>query len=163
MHWKNLANYDYLGSYSLEGKAKEVTLTIKNISQKKVKATGGVEDDCIVADFAETEVDGVTVKPMVLNKTNCKIIEKVYNSGDIEDWIGKPITIFATSVRFQRDMVPCLRVKAEKPVAKEYKCSICGSTMKPEHYNSTIKNYGVSICSRECLEKYQANKENKEN
>ena len=34
-HWKNLANYDYLGAYSLEGVG-EVTLTLKGIRKERV-------------------------------------------------------------------------------------------------------------------------------
>ena len=113
MHWKNLANYDYLGAYSLEGIASEITLTIKTIKVEKVTANGGSSEDCIVAYFEEKNVGKVEVKPMVLNKTNCKTIEKVYGTGNVEEWIGKPITVFATTTRFQRDMVPCLRVKEE--------------------------------------------------
>ena len=127
MHWKNLANYDYLGAYSLEGIATEVTLTIKSIKKERVTANGGASEDCIVAYFEETKVDGVEVKPMVLNKTNCKTIEKVYNTGDVEEWLGKKITIFATTTKFARDIVPCLRIKNEVPVEKVYTCAICGT------------------------------------
>ena len=35
MHWKNLANYDYLGAYSLEGRTEDVVLTIKEIISSK--------------------------------------------------------------------------------------------------------------------------------
>lgn len=91
MHWKNLANYDYLGAYSLEGKADEVVLTIKEIKRQLVTAEGGKSENCIVASFEETNVDGVEVKPMVLNKTNCKTIEKIYKTGEIENWIGKKL------------------------------------------------------------------------
>ena len=118
MHWKNLANYDYLGAYSLEGIAPEITLTIKSIKKERVTANGGASEDCIVAYFEETNVDGVVVKPMVLNKTNCKTIEKVYETGDVEEWIGKQIIVFATTTKFARDVVPCLRVKNEKPVER---------------------------------------------
>ena len=36
MHWKNMANYDYLGAYSLQGITNEVTLTIKTVKKEKV-------------------------------------------------------------------------------------------------------------------------------
>lgn len=113
MHWKNLANYDYLGAYSLEGRTEDVVLTIKEIKRERVTSEGGKSEDCIVAHFEETNVDSVEVKPMVLNKTNCKTIEKIYKTGEIENWIGKRIKIFATTTKFARDIVPCLRIRAE--------------------------------------------------
>ena len=73
-HWKTMANYDYLGAYSLDGIAKEVTLTIASVKKELVKGEGGMTDECIVASFEEKNVGGVIVKPMILNKTNCKKI-----------------------------------------------------------------------------------------
>ena len=158
MHWKNLANYDYLGAYSLEGIATEVTLTIKSIKKERVTANGGASEDCIVAYFEETKVDGVEVKPMVLNKTNCKTIEKIYNTGDVEEWLGKKITIFATTTKFARDIVPCLRIKNEVPVEKVYACSVCGTQITKQTHDASISKYGVALCSKECLEKSKEEK-----
>lgn len=159
MHWKNLANYDYLGTYSLDGIAEEITVTIKEIKKERVTATGGSSEDCIVAHFAEENVDGVVIKPMVLNKTNCKTIEKIYSSGDIESWIGKQITVFPTTTRFARDIVPCLRIRDTIPVAKVYNCAVCGKEITKVNYNASIKKYGIAVCSAECLEKSKNNKE----
>lgn len=158
MHWKNLANYDYLGAYSLDGIASEITLTIKLIKVERVTANGGAAEDCIVATFEEKNQDGVEVKPMVLNKTNCKIIEKVYGTGDVEQWIGKSIIIYSTTTRFQRDIVPCLRVKEEKPV---FTCSVCGKEIEKKTYDASKAKYGTPLCSKECLEK-NTNMEGKE-
>lgn len=154
MHWKNLANYDYLGAYSLEG-VNEITLTIKEIKKERVTANGGNSEDCIVTYFNETAVGSVVVKPMVMNKTNCKTIEKIYNTGEIENWIGKPITIFATTTKFARDVVPCLRVKAEIP---QLKCSECGKDIDVSVFNLSKAKYGVALCSKECLEKHNEKK-----
>lgn len=159
MHWKNLSNYDYLGSYSLEGIVPEVTLTLKSIKKERVTAAGGASEDCIVATFEEKKVDGVEVKPMVLNKTNCKTIEKIYGTGDIEEWIGKKITVFSTTTRFARDIVPCLRIRQEVPTEKVYTCSVCGTQIEKATYNGSISKYGVALCSKECLEKYNESKE----
>lgn len=162
MHWKNLANYDFLGTYSLEGIAPEITLTIKEIKKELVTATGGAKEDCIVAYFVEDTVSNVTVKPMVLNKTNCKIIEKLYNTGDIESWIGKKITVYPTTTRFARDIVPCLRIRDTVSEVKEevkvYACSVCGTVIDKTTYEGSMKKYGVAVCSAECLEKSKGDK-----
>lgn len=153
MHWKNLANYDYLGAYSLDGVAAEVVLTIKSIKKERVTSNGGASEDCIVAYFEETKVDGVEVKPMVLNKTNCKTIEKIYNTGDVEHWIGKKITVFATTTKFARDVVPCLRIRQEVPVEKVYTCTECGVQITKAIHDGSLAKYGIAVCSKECLEK----------
>lgn len=161
MHWKNLANYDYLGAYSLEGtKTKEVSLTIKSIKVERVTAEGGKSDDCIVAYFEEQRVGDVVVKPMVLNKTNCKTIEKLYNTGEIEEWVGKVITIYSTTTKMARDIVACLRVKNEVP---KFTCSVCGKEIAKETYNGSITKYGVALCSKECLNKYNGAQEEVKN
>lgn len=158
MHWKNLANYDYLGAYSLEGIVKEITLTIREIKKERVTANGGASEDCIVAYFEETNECGVVVKPMVLNKTNCKIIEKIYNTPEIEEWVGKRITIFPTTTKFARDTVPCLRIRDVVPPEKVYNCSVCGKEINKSTYNGSMTKYGVAVCSAECLAKLKEKK-----
>lgn len=155
MHWKNLANYDYLGAYSLEGIVPEVTLTIKEIKKERVTANGGASEDCIVAHFEETNEKGVIVKPMVLNKTNCKLIEKIYNTPEIEDWIGKRITIYATTTKFARETVSCLRIRDVIPAEKIYTCSVCGKQISKQTYNGSMTKYGKAVCSAECLAKIE--------
>lgn len=158
--WKNLANYDYLGAYSLQGVVDEVALTIKLVKKERVTGPGGASEDCIVVYFEETNKDGVVVKPMVMNKTNCKIIEKVYGTPYIEDWIGKKIIIYATTTKFARDVVPCLRVKAEIPKEPVYACCVCGKVIDKDFYNASVEKYGNAYCSKECLESKQENEQN---
>lgn len=151
-HWKNLANYDYLGAYSLEGTpSKEVVLTMNDIKVELVTAEGGEKENCIVCRFEESQVGNVVVKPMVLNKTNCKIIESLYGP-EIENWIGKSVIIYSTTTKFRRDIVPCLRIKKEVPA---FKCSVCGKDIEKKVYAASINKYGVALCSSECLENYK--------
>ena len=160
-HWKNLANYDYLGAYSLEGVG-EVTLTLKGIRKERVTAEGGKSEDCIVANFVENEVDGVVVKPMVHNKTNCKIISGLY--GDfVEDWIGKKIYVYSTTTKMARDTVPCLRIRNEIPEEPVYTCSECGKVIDKKVYDASISKYGVALCSAECLKSYNDKKDSENN
>ena len=153
MHWKNMANYDYLGAYSLQGITNEVTLTIKTVKKEKVTGEGGLISDCIVAEFEEKKQDGVEVKPMVLNKTNCKTIEKVYGTGDVEQWVGKRITVYVAQTKYQREMRDCLRIKNEVPPVITYNCSVCGKEIEKATYDGSLAKYGVALCSKECLEK----------
>ena len=112
-HWKKNFNYDYLGAYSLN-ENQEVTLTIKNVRKILVTGANGQKDACTVAYFNEA-VNGEN-KPMILNKTNCKIIEKLYNTPFIENWRGKQITIFTQqNIKAFGDYVDALRVKQILP------------------------------------------------
>ena len=158
-HWKNLANYDYLGAYSLEGLiGNELILTIVDVKQEKVKGPGGKEEYCIVAYFSEKQKDGVVVKPMIFNKTNCTIISNLYNTGFIEDWVGKKVAIYATETKMGREIVPCLRLKNEIPVEEEYFCEGCGKPMDKKTALGIKEKYGAILCSKECLEKFQKEK-----
>ena len=160
-HWKNLANYDYLGAYSLPEGVNEVVLTIADIKKERVTNTGGNSEDCIVARFVETQVGEVKVKPMVLNKTNCKIIASLYNSDFVEDWIGKKVAIYATTTKFARDVVPCLRIKKEIPVVKAApvrSCVVCGKVISEDTYVKSVAKYGVGLCSKECLDSFNERK-----
>lgn len=60
-------------------------------------------------------------RPVVLNKTNGRIIEKEAKSAELEDWIGVTLTMFAEKstrfghvVRFKRYVLPTLTVTHEK-------------------------------------------------
>jgi len=159
-HWKKNFNYNYLGSYSLE-ENQEVTLTIFDVKKEVVKSTGGRKEDCTVAYFKEAV--GGEKKPMILNKTNCKIIEKLYGTPYIEDWKGKQITIFVQDgIEAFGELVDALRVKQIIPVKKKYelkpgcdkwesaKVSVKtnGSTFESinKHYLITQENFDL-LCS----------------
>lgn len=87
-HWKKFFNPDYLGAYSLED-GKDLVLTIKSVGQEKVKGVGGKEQECLVAHFVEPKT-----KPMILNRTNCKTIQKIHRTPHIEEWVGKRIQVY---------------------------------------------------------------------
>ena len=102
-HWKQNFDYKFTGAYELQpGEMK--TLTIKNTGHAEVMNQQGKKETCFVAYF-----EGNNQKPMVLNKTNCKTIGKLY--GDmIEDWTGKQITIKSEKVKAFGELVDALRI-----------------------------------------------------
>lgn len=104
-HWKKLVNPDYLGAYSLQPKEEKI-LTIAKITREKVIGSGGKKTESTVAHFKEADV-----KPMILNRTNCKIIAKVYKTNFIEDWTDKKIQVFAEIVDAFGDQVEALRIR----------------------------------------------------
>tara|TARA_R100000329_G_scaffold125775_1_gene104333 strand:+ start:550 stop:1029 length:480 start_codon:yes stop_codon:yes gene_type:complete len=108
-HWKKQFNYEYLGSYSLDGKREQV-VTITKLSQEKVTGQQGRKEDCFVVYFKEFD------KAMILNRTNARAIEKVSGSGLVEDWVGTQVTLYVEKgVKAFGDVVDALRIRDKKP------------------------------------------------
>lgn len=106
-HWKQNFNYKYAGAYELApGETK--TLTIKHCGKEDVMSINGDKQNCLVVYFSESS------KPMVLNKTNCKTIEKLYGPF-VETWVGKRIIIESKKVKAFGEEVDALRVKKVAP------------------------------------------------
>lgn len=103
-HWKKLTNPHYIGAWDLQP-GQEVKLKIETVTQEPVKGADGKEELCIIARFEKAK------KPMILNKTNCKIIAKLHNTPYIEEWAGKEIVIYAAKVSAFGEKVEALRVK----------------------------------------------------
>jgi hypothetical protein len=106
-HWKQNFNYRYTGAYELKpGETK--TVTINRTCTEEVMNTNGKKELCFVAYFTGNE------KPMVLNKTNCKTIEKMYGPF-VEKWIGRSIILESKKVKAFGETVDALRVKHSVP------------------------------------------------
>lgn len=165
-HWKKLTNPDYIGSYALLP-GEEKVLTIKRVSNEIVTGSDGKKEECQVAYFMEDE------KPMILNKTNMKTIERIYKTPYVEDWAGKKITIYSEKVKAFGEVVDALRIK--KSIPKDIQepklmCDKCGKEITPAHGMTqtqlaayTMQKYRVKVCA-ECavlLTKTTANEDNK--
>lgn len=109
-HWKKLTNPNYIGAWDFEP-GQELTVTIKEIKQERVKNQDGKEENCTVAYFVESK----TGKGLILNKTNMKMIQKVYGTPYIQDWVGKKITLSVAKVKAFGDVVDAIRVKNKQP------------------------------------------------
>lgn len=128
-HWKKLVNTDYIGAYSLQPK-EEWILTIKEVKTEKVKGADGKEQECSVCFFTEPGV-----KPMILNRTNSKIITKVYQTPYIEDWPGKQIQIYADKVKAFGEVVDALKIR---PFVPNKPLPLLPDSGK--HYDNAVKN-----------------------
>ena len=147
-HWRNLTDMSHLRAECFAPKEKKV-LTIKSVYSDKVTDSNGRVEVKPVASFEED------VLPMVLNVTNCKTIESLYGTGNINEWVGKKIQVFATTTKVgTRTGVPCLRIEKVIPTSNEvkYYCSVCGKEISKATYEGSIKKYGKAFCSKECLE-----------
>lgn len=101
-HYKRLMNPDYIGAYSLN-EGEDLTVVIAHVAREVITGTGGKKEECTVAHLKNQ-------KPMILNSTNQKSIAKLYGPY-IEDWAGKPITLFASTTKLAGDTVECLRIR----------------------------------------------------
>ena len=154
-HWKKLTNPNYLGSYAFQP-GEEKPLTISKICTEQVTNPNEPErkETCVVAHFQQPE------KPLILNKTNLKAIEKLAGTPNIEEWPGVGIILCVQKVRAFGDLVDGVRIRPVKP----FVCADCGGiitgyggkshTEIREHTKNTYKR---QLCS-ECAKKAAAQK-----
>ena len=112
-HWKKFFNYEYLGAYSLDDIKGDLILTIDKVVTEKVTGQSGKKEDCMVCYFTDAD------KPMILNRTNCKAIEKMYKTPHVEEWKGKRIALFAKMVSAFGDETEALRIRPNIPPQPE--------------------------------------------
>lgn len=110
-HFRKLANVDYLGAYSLydnDGIVHDLDIAITSMSKKEVIGDQGKRDMCTVA-----QIQGQ--KPMILNSTNQKMLAKLMGSPFIENWYGRPFTIYVANIRVGGEPTECLRIRPTLP------------------------------------------------
>jgi hypothetical protein len=134
-HWRKLKDTNYLGSWDIVDK--ELILTIKNIETKKVSTPDGKTEELPVMTFTED------YKPMILNATNFKNIAKAHGSNFIEDWIGKKVSIYITSVKAFGSVVDALRIKPSAP--KVEKPELLPDNPKFESIKAKLKSGETTI------------------
>jgi len=152
-HWKKQFNYDYLGSYSLDGK-KEAIVTISKLDTDKVTGQQGRKEDCFVVYFNEFD------KPMILNRTNAKAIEKVAGSGLVENWVGTQVTLYVEQgVKAFGEVVDALRIRDKKPtrqkMTKEVETSMLDAIKsgKGLQVEQALIKYDMSSATQERISK----------
>lgn len=142
-HWKKLTNPNYLGSYAFQP-GEEKALTIKTVGQEEVTNPEGGKEKLIVAHFVQDE------KPLILNKTNCKTIEKLSGTPDIEKWPGVGVLLCVQRVSAFGELVEAVRVRPVKP----FTCAECGGIITGYNGKShaeirdyTRKQYKKQLCA----------------
>lgn len=164
-----LAKYvdsEYLGSGQLE-LDEDYVLTIDKLWQGRI-STGGKAEQQIVISFKERTINGVEVKPMILNATNRRTLKTLYGSDSADALEGKQIIIYVeTGVRDPRTggTTEGLRIRARRPSPTKpqtYICADCNNTISDiEGFSAaqiaatTERRYGVTLCA-ECSSKRKA-------
>jgi hypothetical protein len=145
-HWKKLTNPNYLGSYSLEP-GQDLTVEIIRVQKELVTGAGGEKEECIVATLKGQ-------KPMILNKTNCKTIEKIYGTPYIEEWSGKKVTLYAEKVKAFGEVVEALRIRKNVDIRPEL-------TPESERWDGAIEALESGKCDISLIKKnFRINQEN---
>lgn len=115
----------YIGAGDFK-EGEEKTFTIASVNNELVQNKDGKEMLGVV-HFQEKS------KPLILNKTNSKAIQKATGSRFIEDWCGKVIQLYVDdNVKAFGEVVSAVRVRPFKPAVRQIpRCAKCGGEVKP--------------------------------
>lgn len=149
-HWKKLENPDYVGAYAFQPDEVK-TVTIKDVKREMVRGTDGKKQEKTTVSFVED------VKPLVLNRTNGKMISKVLGTSYIEMWTGGRINLHVEVVPAFGERVEAVRVMKDKPPqiepAKPIICADCNEPIKAVGSFSaqriaqrSMETFGCNLC-----------------
>lgn len=108
-HWKRLRNPDYFGAYAMPTDGSDIILTIKSAGQEEVTGDKNKKSKCLVIHFVEN------VKPMILNATNSKAIQKLSGTPYVEKWAGTKVQIYVTRLNAFGEDREALRIREFTP------------------------------------------------
>ena len=158
-HFMRIADKRFLGSWDLctgeDDKGNPVygkyVGTISAITKEKVfEPNSNAEKVVTVCRFKE-------LKPMILNKTNLKAIEKALKTPFVEKWTGKRIVIAVKKVKLRGEYVDALRIEETAPKEeKKYTCNTCGTAVSEDIARRSFKKFGVVLCAKCGKEKLDA-------
>ena len=108
-HYRKVFDSPYLSAADVFD---PIQLTIKEVRQETDK-TKKSKDVMNTAYFVESEIrPGEKLKPMILNATNSKILDKMMRTPFIEGWAGARIVVYVEQgIKFGRDVVDGLRIR----------------------------------------------------
>lgn len=149
-HWKSLADSSqYLGKQHIDPD-KDLVVTISEVEAKEVQNNRGGKETKRIMYFKEADI-----RPMILNVTNGRTIEKLLGTPYTEEWSGHQIAIWVDP------SVPNpsgtgnggLRVRDYIPKVETAYCAECGQEIKAHGSYSVNKivtlskdKYGEALC-----------------
>lgn len=103
--YRAMFDRDYIGAWDLPG---DVVVTISAVEAGELTGDKGRRTRKPIIRF---EGKG---KALAGNKTNCKIIARLYGT-NTDNWIGKRVTIYPTTTEMGGETVDCVRVRPSAP------------------------------------------------
>lgn len=153
-HWKKLENPDYIGAYAFQPGEKK-TLTVRKVTREIVTGPDNRKEECTIVHWQENE------KPLILNATNGKTINKVLGTPYIEQWPGGRVTLAVEAVKAFGEVVDAVRVQKQKPPQLAPKgseptpCTDCGEIIQAAGgfaadaiIRAANKKFGVPLCAQ---------------
>lgn len=107
IHWKKTTNPNYLGAYAFDD-GKDMIVQVKDVKPEMVQNQQGREEKLVL----HFEGD---VKPLILNSTNMKAIEKATGSAYLDEWVGKKLQLYVTLVSAFGTTTDAVRVREFAP------------------------------------------------
>ena len=148
-HWRNEFKQNFFASNLMPENGSDVVLTIKEVRPEELMNTDGQRKHSLVCYWAEQAL------PMVLNKTNCRVIAKLLRENDYTKWGGHRIQLYVDhAVKAFGETVDGLRVRAKLPEDAKVACEVCGQFIAPSFGMNvsqlaayTKKKYGKAMCA----------------
>jgi len=157
-HWKKtVSDPNFIGEGDFQ-EGEEKVATIKTVKVQEAVATAEGKSKKDVLYFQEP------LKPMIMNVSRGKSIEKVAGSGFYEDWPGVQIQLYIEhGIKAFGEVVSAVRVRPFKPRIQQQApippCTDCGQEIAPSMGKDarwlagyTTKHYDVPLCA-ECAQK----------
>lgn len=114
--WREVYKSDYLASWDIDD-GETLILTIKSVKEEECNIMAKTKDEKIkvVAYFEEKGH-----RPMIVNPTNCKIMQKLTGCRYFEDWAGTRIEVYCEEKNTKSGEKKFgLSIKKELPKQKE--------------------------------------------
>jgi hypothetical protein len=92
----------YLKTDDLQGRQTKVV--VESVGMEEVKSDDGKENKLVIRFHGKD-------KGLILNRTNCELLEQITGSEDYDAWVGAAVMLYPTTTRFGNKTVPCLRIK----------------------------------------------------
>ena len=108
IHWKKTTNPNYIGSWDLDD-GKDMIVQVKDLKQEMIPNPQGSKEEKLVMYF---EGD---VKPLIMNKTNMKAVEKATGSAYLDEWVGQKLQLYVAAVSAFGEMTMAVRVREFSP------------------------------------------------
>lgn len=120
--WRSMFDRDFIGAWDLSGR--DAVVVIASVEAQTLVSQGNKKNKKPVLHFRGKE------KGLALNKTNAKTVAALYGN-DTSNWIGKAITLYATTTTFGHETIDCIRIRATAPAAA--KSSAATKQQQPAH------------------------------